>query len=1016
MLIERILYFVVRRPIATLLLTLLWVLLGGLASSRLPLGLLPQLDTPYLQVTVALPGYRADLVERQALAPLRQGLAQSAHLADLESWASQETGTLRLRYRWGTDMQAAYLRLNERIDALTGSLPPDAARPQVDRFALTDLPVLQLDLRVADRSLAQARRLAETVLKRRFEQCEGIARCEVMGGTQPQVRVTLRPAAMAALGLTLTQVRSALQSLDRRAGQVVLRQGPYRYTMTLEQDIQSVAQLEALPLGVGQGRLLPLGEVATVAFEAQPRTQAVVGPGGERLLLNLYQQPGANLLASVAAARTALDQLQAQYPGLTITVGDDASQLVRNALGGLGQSLLWGACLAIILMFLAFRRRLPPLLIALTVPTALLLTGLALYLAGRSLNVLSLAGLVVGVGILIDNSIIVVDNVLRRQQAGGSRTDAAVQGAGEVAAPLLGSALTTIVVFVPPALLSGLSGPLFAAQTWSLSLALLASVLVAITLIPTLYRLGTQRTPSSTVPPGAWATRGAAWYEATLLSIWRHPGWGLLIMGGSLALGGWAWQALPRQALPDTPPTALDLVLRWEPGLAVAENAARSQAICQGLQAWAGIDRALGLVGTWTRVPLDPPSPLETTVLRLTLAPEVDPVLLQQQVEAWLRAQYQPPSLAWAEAPTLYNQVLPVAQPDLVVQWLPLRGGLGLTEGERARITRALRAQSGVAQATWTYQAQATALRLSLRPSALSQYGLSHQAVLPFLRAALGQLVAGRLQEPDRSSVVVMGYPQEEEQGLMQQLAQVRLDTPSVPLSALVSITEEPVRIRWYAQAAGPSEPVAVTLTETADVAQLVSQWQALARELGVGLHVSGEYERAKALTQELLGLIGLALVLLYLIMAAQFESLWQPLIILLIASMGLAGALVALWLCGYSFNVMAGLGMLMVSGIVVNDSILKIDTINRYRRRGMALTRAVLLAGRHRLRPILLTMLTTLLAVLPLLASQGLGASLQAPLVVALTGGLLLDTAGSLFFLPGLYLWGARRQQRIQA
>ncbi|MEM9983753.1 MAG: efflux RND transporter permease subunit [Bacteroidota bacterium] len=1007
--------FTLPRPIATLLISASVVLLGLLASWRLPLGLLPEVETPTLQVKVALPNYQAELVERQALSTLRTDLNNLKGLVELESWAVPGEGYLRLHYRWGTDMQAAYLRLNERIDELLGKLPSEMSHPQVDRFEVTDLPVLQLSLRANDRSLTQIKRLAETTIRRRLEQSPGIALCKVQGGATPQVAIYPRANQMAALGISLGQLQTALQALNLSSEQLVFRQEPYRYTLTLAQEISSLAELRELPLVLGQDRLITLDQIAEVDWMLQSRNQAVVDARGESIFLSLYQQSGANLLSSVKEAKAVVQQLRQQYPSLDLQVLDDGSILVSEALRSLWQSLLIGASLGIGLMFLAFRQWLPTLLIASIVPIALIVALLAMYALGLTINVFSLAGLIVGVGILIDNGIIVVDNIQRSLQKEESWLEGVIAGSSEVAAPLLGSALTTVCVFVPPALLSGLPGALFAEQAWALSLALFASVIVAVILTPTLYQLGAQLSPATKQTKHANSSRReanplVAKYEKSLIFLWRKPAWSILGFAATLALGGLAWSVLPQQTLPETPPPALDLIVTWEEGLSLVENASRSQVLCRGLETFPGVKAAWGFVGSWSRLSFDPPSPSETVILRFSLDEGAAAAELKANIEGWLLQQYSSLAFKWLETPNLLNQVLPATPPDLVANWLPLQGQLSLTQAQRARIETLLEQTPAVDRFNWSYPDEVTTLRLTLREEVLNQYGLTRNTLITHLKASLGQLPAGRLQEPDRNSLVVISWPVATDQSLARRLAEIRLDSPAVPLATFIQVSEEPARMVWYGQVAGPCERLEIRLSKSGSADHLIQELRSLGLELDLGLRLTGNYYQARATANELVLMLVLALVLLYLIMAAQFESLWQPLIVLLIATMGLAGALLALWIGGCTFNLMAGLGILMVSGIVVNDSILKIDTINRYRRQGLGLSRAILLAGRHRLRPIVLTMLTTLLAVLPILLDSGTGAALQAPLAVALIGGLLFDTLGSIFFLPGLYLWFAKR------
>ncbi|MEM7657890.1 MAG: efflux RND transporter permease subunit [Bacteroidota bacterium] len=995
--------FLLQRPIAIFVSCCAVLALGLLAMQSLPISLLPNVAAPTLQVHIRYPQASLTEVERLVTSPLRRQLVQVSQLIDLESESQDGQAMIRMQFAFGSNMDLLFLEANEKIDQLMGSLPREVERPQVIRANASDLPIFLLHVRLADaaadeRKFLELSEFTNSVLRRRLEQLAEVAMVDITGRQFPEIQIRPDLDRMQSLGIQHSDLQAVLQQANLPLGNLRVREGQYEYQLQVTNRLKSPQDIAQLPLKIGE-RILLLEEIATVELLAQTAQGSYLSDGQAAIGMAIIKQADVRMADLSQSVEAVLMEFETAYPDLRFSLSQDQSQLLEVAIRSLGQALLLGAILAFVVMWLFQRDWRSAGLIGLSIPLSLLGCMIGFFLLDISINVISLSGLILGVGLMIDNAIIVLDNMTQYRQRGLSSFEASVQGTQEVIRPLLSSALTTSAVFLPLILLSGIAGALFADQAIAITIGLGVSWVVSITVLPTVYHfLYRSRSTGDSLTSVVLKPRHQ-WYQKSVEWVLKHPGWaggGFLILAG-LGIGGML--QLPLQQFPDIPQSAIRLEIDWGESIHPAENQARVQVLLNQLHSSLShsaseigsqqfvLQQDVNLTPSQARLYLESSNPAQVQVLQAT-------------IRDWIQTQYPNSRFSFSAPPSLFEQLFVSDEPLLVAEisrpdpqaWISLSDGQALIQ----RINDQLGTQLP------SLPSQTTIL-IEFLPEQLLLYQLEPQQLHDHLKRIaqtywLDDIAIGQQLIPIRLS----GPPTDVRQ-LLQTSQLINSEGRAIPLSSLVHISSQDALVSLFANPAGPYLPIAFSeLPASPSVFQ--QQLRQIIQDAGFQVHFSGQLFEDQSLVQEFAYLLLLALLLLYLILAAQFESLLLPLVVLLEVPLDLAGVWLLLWMGGTSLNLMSLIGIVVMSGIIINDSILKIDTIHRLRLQGVPLQTAIHQGGQRRLKPIVMTSLTTVLAALPLLFGGDLGSSLQSPLALALIGGMLVGTLISLYFIPWAY------------
>lgn len=1065
-----------RRPVAVAMLFLAVILLGGISYVRLPIDLLPDVSYPRLVVYTSYPDVAPAEVERLITERVEAEAAAVAGVERVTSVSREGVSLVTLRFGWGTDMDYAMLNVREKMDNLREGLPETATRPRILRVDPESEPIMTLSVAGPD-DLWTTKELAETVFRRRLEQLDGVAQAAVSGGLDREIQVEVNPELMQAYGLTIAEVSQALARSNVSGGSGTILQGRYRYPLRTLGEFQEVSEIREVVVaqqmagvlderGQPTSRLVRVRDIATVTDGFAERESMAYYDGVESVGLLVFKESGANTVTVARGVDGVLDQLRSEFPEIRLDVANSQAGFIASSISNVVQALVFGGLLAFLVLFLFLRDSRYPFAIAAAIPISVVGTFAMMEAADVSLNIMSLGGLALGVGMLVDNSIVVLENIFRHREAGRSGLEAAALGAEEVQGAITASTLTTISVFGPIIYVEGVAGELFGDLSLAVAFSLIASLLVALTLLPTLAGRFSGGEPTPPPPPSeprarpsglfAWIqwgwfaivfapfkvlgfiirlfrSLGVFWWETFGGAVsrttrpfldafdrgfdrfaeryhavleWSLDHRGRVLTGSVLALALTALigATLQRDLLPAVDQGAFELRLELEPGIGIETTATAAEEIERALLEDPAVEAVFGQVGRDVRAYADgqEESGLNTARFQVRLREGVDTEEVMERLRP-LQAQFPVGALAiQAGQATALGTMLGGSDADVSVR---VRGqDLDLLMEQAEAVRERLSGLDMLSNVRVGSEVGTPQIDVEILSEVAAQYGIEPGEVSATVDRALRGDRATEFVDFDRKIPVVVSYPRE--------LRYARstlegLRVQGVPIRQLVDIHDAvgPAEVRReeqgrvipvYADVArgGLGEAIVAIEAELADVP--------ISRELR--LEVGGENEEMRRSFRDLSFAFALALVLVYMILAAQFESFVHPFTILMAVPLALVGAIAALAITGQGLNTMSLIGVVILVGIVVNDAIVKVDFINQARAGGMALRPAIVEAGRVRLRPILMTTVTTVLGLLPMALGIGRGADLRAPLAIAVIGGLIVATLLTLIVVPVVY------------
>jgi HAE1 family hydrophobic/amphiphilic exporter-1 len=1012
--------------------------LGLISFFRIPIDLLPDVAYPRLVVYTQYADVGPAEVERFVTEPIERGVSRVPGVERVESVSREGISLVTLRFSWGTDMDFAALNVREQLDNLRDQMPEMATRPIVLRTDPNAEPIMTVAVAGAS-DLGSLKELGESVFKRRLEQVDGVAEAAIVGGLEREIHVEVNPRLLESYGFTVQNVLDALAAANQSApGGTVLR-GRYRYALRTLGEFQTVDEIARVPL---QGRtpavadstatgMVTIGDVARVEDGYRDRESIARYDGNESIGLLLFKESGANTVRVAERVDDVLEQLRARYPDLSIDVATTQAGFITESISNVVQALVLGGLLAFLVLFLFLRGAQYPVAIALAIPISVIATFALLDVSKVSLNIMSLGGLALGVGMLVDNSIVVLENIFRHRQEGRGAVDSATRGAEEVQGAITASTLTTISVFGPIIYVQGVAGELFGDLSFAVAFALLASLLVALTLLPTIAarwaavaQEGGGSWPRRALRAGGRWVGGTAfrvfrpllesfdarfamfadWYHGALERALEHRARVVVGAAATLALGIALAAVLDRDVLPDVDQGAFTVRLELERGTPIEETELAAARIESIFLSDDGVDAVFTRVGRQEAVAgvEDQESGLHTAAVEVRLKEGERTARLLDRVQPQLAA-FPPGAIAVETGTaTALGRLLGGTEADIAVR---VRGDDLDDAYLHARAIesrlRGLRSLTNVALGTDEGQPE---IRVEIDRERAAAYGIEPRSIAETVEQYMRGEVATDFVDFDEKVPVLVRLPETERRSL-ETLDVLRVS--GIPLRELVNTHEEtgPSEIRRLEQGR--------TVTVYADVERggldaAVGDAEAALVDLppprGLRVEIGGANEERDRSFRDLTFAFALALLLVYMILAAQFESFIHPFTILLSVPLATVGAALALFITGQGLNTMSLIGLVILVGIVVNDAIVKVDFINQMRARGMVLREAILEAGRVRLRPIVMTTVTTVLGLTPMALGIGRGADLRAPLAIAVIGGLISATALTLIVVPVAY------------
>ena len=1001
----------IKRPVAVSMVLFAVAVLGAVSIKLIPVSLMPDVDIPQITVQVKVDGSSAREMD-EYLQPLRRQLMQIPSLTDIRSQSESGVGIIRLSFDYGADIDFIFVEVNERIDRAMSSLPEGAERPKALKSSATDIPAFFVNMTVRDTSRTmELSRLASSVISKRIEQIPEVAMVDLSGLVFPEILIIPDIERLTAIGVTPERLSEAIEANNIRLGNLSIRDGQYHWNIRFNSEINSKDDIENIRLNIG-GRVYRFSELAEVIEQPASEDCLIRSDGSRAVSMAIIKQSDARMNTLQDELNDRIEEFRDDYPGVEFTVTRDQTELLRYTIENLEQNLYAGIILASIVILLFMRNFRFSLLIIPTIVVSLLTSMLALFLMGISINIISLAGLILSVGMMVDNSIIVIDNITQRWERGDTLEDAVAIGSGEVFAPMLSSILTNCAVFVPLVFLSGIAGEIFFDQAVAITVGLFSSLLFAVLVVPVYYyamyrRRGRKMDNKYLARIDRFLELGPS-YEKALKWTFRHQGIVLTLMAVSIPLSVLLFMELDKSTFP--PVTKSDIVLNvdWNRPLTITENDRRSTTLVEAVKPHtAQVTQMCGTQQFLMPHTRDMSQSEAQIYFRAHTAEGLDS--LMNEAAAFLREHYPDASFNFTDAGNLFTLMFSSDGSKLTVQ---ISGRDGRTP-EPDRLNTILSEISEAAPDVYispvSWQEQ---IMLVLDIEKMSLYNISYSEVLSTLRKRTREDNIFSITTGDYSIPVVVGDENRSADLLSGSIR--NQDGADIPLNAFITEGRSRDLKTIVSGMSGNFYPLELDIPDSQ-----VPEVMAAARDISIedgtwDVAFSGSYFSSRETIRELMMIAVVAILLLYLILAAQFESIIQPLIILSEIVVDIFGALLLLWICGGGINAMSMIGIVVMSGIVINDSILKVDTINRLRKEnGYGLLRAIMTGGSRRLNPILMTTLTTVLAMVPFLTRGDMGSDLQYPMSIVMIGGMIIGLIVSIFGIPLIYYRIYRKKRR---
>lgn len=989
--------FLLQRPIAILMTFVALLIFSVLAYWQLPVSLLPAIEVPEIIIKVSYPNRAAQEIEETVLREMRATLLTIKHLEDIESEANAQTGLLRLNFAYEANMKLSYLEVNEKIDQLLNNLPKDLPRPQVIRVNTSDIPIIRLQVLPKNQrnDLVQASELAEKILKKRLAQIKGISLIDMNGQKEQIVQIVPNLAKMQAWQINMTQIVEVIKQNNLSLGSISLKDGNYRYDVKILTALKNIEDIRQLQIANSDSSLVALREIAQVQENIAEKQGLHVFNTSEGLVLNLHKQANAKMGELMPQIYDLIEHFKADYPQYHFVLSQDQSLLLRMALTNLQSSLFWGGVFAFLVLFLFMRNYRIPLIIGISLPSSLFLSFLVFYVFQISFNIISLSGLALGLGMLIDNAIIVIDNISQKQETSSSLLEACVAGTLEMIAPLLSSVLTTLAVFVPLIFVSGLVGALFYEQAVAVASILLSALLVSFVLIPLVYLMLKPQVNASKKALKKYTLLGT--YKQLYKLFFRYQTLSLVLILSLLPLAYFLFLIIQKENLPKITKTETALHITWNENISLLENQFRTQKIIRLAQS----QLAEAEVGTTDFLLSQVKPTMQETEIYLKFATETQRQIQSQKLKNFLSQAY---PLAKFELQTASNTFEQLFESKEALLNLKFRH----ENTQRTILPQTLDTLFGQVSEQYPIfwqrgqgSQETQEVVLIIKQKELLEYGLEYRQVVEKLKSLFGNYQIDYLRSFGEEQAIIIN-PKQENMTTLLESAQVANATGTYyPLKAFVNYKI----VKNYQTITADKLGIYHSLWSDTlpDINKLTKDIRKTAFTQNTQADIVGNYLEQEKNLQELSYIFLISLLLLYFILSAQFESFWQPLLVILSLGLGLAGSLFLLLITGQSLNIMASIGIIISLGIMVNDTILKIDSINRLRKT-LPLLQALAKAGELRLQAILMTSITTILALLPILLASGIGADLQKPLVIAVIGALTIGTFTALYFIPLAY------------
>jgi HAE1 family hydrophobic/amphiphilic exporter-1 len=1026
----------IKHPVTVLMCVLIVLVLGGVSLVRLSIDLMPDIDIPLAAVTTKYSGVGPEEIESMITKPVENALSTVNNIKSITSQSSEGSSMVMVEFNYGTDLNFASLQMREKIDAIKGSLPDEASAPTVMKMDPNSMPVVQLGISSKNHIMDEVslKDLVEDKIEPRLERLDGVASVSVGGGKTREIKVDVDPQRAAQYGLTLKAIVAKLQAENLNEPGGTVEYANKNLLVRSMGKFKSLQQIEKIPLSIPSGGTVFLKDVATVSDDFATVESYARMNGSNSIGVSVQKQSNGNTVQVVNLVKKEMNRLLGDYPNLDIKIVFDQAQFIEKSINNVAQNAITGGLLAIIILILFLHNVRTALFIGTSIPISIIATFVMMYFTGITLNTVSLAGLALGVGMLVDNSIVVLENIHRYRQEGHNMMEAARLGAGEVGGAVLASTLTTVVVFLPIVFTEGITAQIFKALSMTVTFSLLASLITSFTMIPLLCARYLKVDDPKHRYWGGTLVNGIihGWMKGLeqVLAVYRPLlKWVLnhrkITIGAVVGVFIFSLCLIPLVGVEFSPASdqgRFRVSIELPQGALLGDTDAVTRRVESLIQQITEMEKCFVTVGgaSQRRASNSNTATLNVTLKGVSERKRKTTVIVDE----------------------VRRKVRGIAGAQIRVTELTSgmggggRGGspveIKIHGSDYQKLTRlAKQVETMIAKVkgirepeSSTEEGRPEAQVLVDRDKA-AEYGIGTSEVASLLTSAIQGVTATTYEVGGEDYDVLVEYPEAARQ-TYDQLRNIYVVTGSglqVPLMdiAQIKLEEGPVQITRE------NQECYVTVSAQIfgrDVGSINRDVRAVLADFnlpdGYTLSYGGDAQNISESFSSLTLALILSVLLVYMIMAAQFESLLQPFIIMFSVPLAYSGSIFAMVLTGRALGLTSFIGVIMLAGIVVNNAIVLVDYVNTLKERGMRTRPALIQAGPTRLKPILMTTMTTILGLIPLALGLGESGETMAPMATVVIGGLTTSTILTLVIVPVVYSlfddWHERRARKKAA
>ncbi len=1031
-----------KRPIATMMFFVSALMIGGICFQKLSVNFLPDISTPRLTIKIAYKNAAPDEMMRLITVPIEETMNTLVGVKNIRSLTREGVAFVQVDFYWGTDMNYAFIDAREKLDRLKALLPKEAERPTILRIDPSSEPIMMLVISPKPESLNifrspptkyqqyQIAEVAEALIKRRLEQQEGVAQASVLGSPSREIRIVLNPESMNTLGLTIPDVARELAGQNIILSGGSIRQGNYRLPLRLEGTLKTPNDIANAIVGrTKDSRAILLKDIATVSDDFSEPKGATLFNGIETIQIAIRKESAANTVETAKKVREVVEELRKELPAYSIEVVSDQSVFIQRSIDDILSAIYVGALLAFLVLFFFLNEPRYSFVIAVTTPIAIVLTFIFLYIFGVNLNIISLTGIAIGIGMLGDNAIIVVENVSRLRDEGMERTKAIIEGVKEINLAAAASTFTNVAIFLPVIFTDGIAREIFRDMGLAMTFSLLSSLFIAVTLVPALLNFGIgEITVSRRLVwlsnisnkiltkrleiQSRWIASYGEWLKWILVNRGKVIAISVVLLFVALGLG----TLIPSEIVPKLAQKELRITFAFPSGYRLLEMIKTTKTLTEAIRENRNVRAVLAQIGRVSEqesiFSLDEAGTTQTAVLDILLNEEADESKTIEALRQMIQRESQktPIQFSVQRKQTTLEKIFRPEKDDFKIKLI----GNNLSELQEtvSRVEAIVKEMPGVKDIRSGLETSRNELSVAFKREALARYGVDGATIERIIESATGGYSATTVSDVIEKISLTLYIENESLKTLEELLSEhVRTKMGDIELREFLHIEPKIFYSERFRENGKNQIVLKANAREGVSATSLSEEIESTIKQAGVlpagiRVEVGGENEEVKSSFKSLFIILLLSLLLVYMILAAEFESLIYPLVIMLTSPLAVIGAILLMLMTGESYNALSLIGLVIMVGAVDNDAVIATDFIVELRRNGYSRDEAIFLGVSKRLRSIVMTTVTTVVGIIPLLFNIGSGSELGASLSTPLIGGLLAATAFTLFTIPAVFTY----------